>query len=161
MVATDITEHVRLEEQRQQLFDREREARQEAEHLGRMKDEFIAVLSHELRTPLNVITGWTHLLQKHEGDDELKRGLAAIERSVQMQAQLVSDLTDVSRLNLGKVTLAFESLDPAQAVREVVDASRPSTDVSGIELEVGDRPRLAADSGRSVSVSADCLELAQ
>jgi PAS domain S-box-containing protein len=141
-LATDITEHIRLEEQRQQLFDRERVARSEAEHLGRMKDEFIAVLSHELRTPLNVITGWTHILQKHEGNDELKRGLEAIGRSVSMQAQLISDLTDVSRLNLGKVSLAFEPLEPAEIVRGVVNAMRPTIDTSGVTLELEVRPDL-------------------
>ena len=107
-----------------------------------MKDEFIAVLSHELRTPLNVITGWTHILQRHKGSDELMRGLAAIERSVHMQAQLIADLTDVSRLNLGKIALAFEALDPAEAIGEVVDASRPSNDASGIKLHLDIPPNL-------------------
>ena len=141
-VATDISEHIRLEEQRQQLFERERVARSEAENLGRMKDEFIAVLSHELRTPLNVITGWTHILQKRDGNGELKRGLEAIGRSVNMQAQLISDLTDVSRLNLGKVSLAFEPLDPGQIVRDVVNAMRPTIDTSAIGLEVDIQPNL-------------------
>ena len=159
-VAIDVTEHIRLEEQRQQLFDRERGARSEAEHLGRMKDEFIAVLSHELRNPLNVITGWTHILQKHEGNDELKRGLEAIGRSVNMQAQLISDLTDVSRLNLGKVSLAFEPLEPGEIVRGLVSSLRPTIETSGvgIDLEIGlDLPWIQADRYRFQQIVSNLL----
>jgi PAS domain S-box-containing protein len=159
-VAIDVTEHIRLEEQRQQLFDRERGARSEAEHLGRMKDEFIAVLSHELRNPLNVITGWTHVLQKHEGNDELKRGLEAIGRSVNMQAQLISDLTDVSRLNLGKVSLAFEPLEPGEIIRGVVNSLRPTIETSGvgIDLEIGpDLPWIQADRYRFQQIVSNLL----
>jgi len=59
-----------------------------------------------------------------------------------MQAQLISDLTDVSRLNLGKVSLAFEPLDPGQIVRDVVNAMRPTIDTSAIGLEVDIQPNL-------------------
>ena len=159
-VAIDVTEHIRLEEQRQQLFDRERGARREAEHLGRMKDEFIAVLSHELRNPLNVITGWTHILQKHEGNDELKRGLEVIGRSVNMQAQLISDLTDVSRLNLGKVSFAFELLEPGEIVRGVVASLRPTIETSGvgIDLEIGpDLPWIQTDRYRFQQIVSNLL----
>jgi PAS domain S-box-containing protein len=160
LVAADVTEHIRLEERRQQLFEREREARREAEHLSRMKDEFIAVLSHELRTPLNVVTGWTHLLQKEEGSEALKKGLQAIERSVRMQAQLISDLTDVSRLNLGKVSLAFEPLKPGECVRELVSASQASSEASGVEVRLDippELPTIQADRHRFQQIVSNLL----
>jgi CheY-like chemotaxis protein len=59
-----------------------------------------------------------------------------------MQAQLISDLTDVSRLNLGKVSLAFEPLEPGEAVRELVSASQASSDASGVEVRLDIAPEL-------------------
>jgi hypothetical protein len=135
-VVTDISQRVLLERQRQQLLDRERVARGDAEQISRMKDDFIAVLSHELRTPLNAIMGWTHVLQKRGGSEETMRGLNAIQRNGHMQARMISDLLDMSRLNLGKLPLSFDLLDPAEAVASAVNAMRPSIDERGIELDL-------------------------
>ena len=135
-VATDVSQRVALEHQRQQLLDRERSARGEAEQVSRMKDDFIAVLSHELRTPLNAIMSWTHVLRQRGGSPELERGLAAIARNGATQARMISDLLDMSRLNLGKLPLAFETLDPVEEVVASVNAMRPSTDEAGIEIDL-------------------------
>ena len=57
-ISRDISEQKRAEEERNQLLEREREARADAERATQMKDEFLATLSHELSTPLNSIVGW-------------------------------------------------------------------------------------------------------
>ena len=63
-----------------------------------MKDEFLATISHELRTPLNSVLGWLHLLRTGKLDSATSaRGLESIERNVRLQAQLTSDLLDVSK----------------------------------------------------------------
>jgi PAS domain S-box-containing protein len=150
-VATDISERVLLEQQRQHLLDRERVARGEAEQVSRMKDDFIAVLSHELRTPLNAIMGWTHVLQKRGGSEETLRGLAAIERNGHMQARMIADLLDMSRLNLGKLPLSLETFDPADAVVAALNAMRPSVDENANQLIVDINPpyrMIRADSSR-------------
>jgi PAS domain S-box-containing protein len=139
-VATDISERLLIEQQRQQLLDRERVARGEAEQVSRMKDDFIAVLSHELRAPLNAIMGWTHVLQKRGGSEETLRGLAAIERNGHMQARMIADLLDMSRLNLGKLPLSLETLDPAEAIIAALNAMRPSIDENNNELLVDIAP---------------------
>jgi PAS domain S-box-containing protein len=149
-VATDVSQLVKLEEQRRQLLERERVARGEAEQVSRMKDDFIAVLSHELRTPLNAIMGWAHVLQKRGGSEELMRGLAAIERNGQAQARMISDLLDMSRLNLGKLPLVFSMLDPAEAVGSAVNAMRPGAE-GGHDIELRLQPSYApirADASR-------------
>jgi hypothetical protein len=150
-VALDISERVRLEEQRQQLLDRERVARSEAEQVSRMKDDLIAVLSHELRAPLNVIMGWAHLLQKRGASEDIMRGLGIIEHNGRVQAKLITDLLDMSRLNLGKLPLLFEEVDPAEAVAAAIDAMRPAIDESAHELQLTLAPPyrpIHADSAR-------------
>ena len=135
-VATDISQRVALEEQRQQLLDRERGARGEAEQVSRMKDDFIAVLSHELRTPLNAIMSWTHVLRQRGGNDETVRGLAAIERNGTTQARMISDLLDMSRLNMGKLPLTLTLIDPADEVLASVNAIRPADTSRGPAIDV-------------------------
>lgn len=150
-VVTDMSQRILLEQQRQQLLDRERVARADAEQLSRMKDDFIAVLSHELRTPLNAIMGWTHVLQKRGGSEETLRALSAIERNGHMQARMIADLLDMSRLNLGKLPLSFDTLDPAEVVMSAVNAMRPSIDENAIDLRISLDPpyrSIRADSSR-------------
>jgi PAS domain S-box-containing protein len=150
-VVTDVSARMLLEQQRQQLLDRERVARSAAERMSRMKDDLIAVLSHELRTPLNAIMSWTHVLKLRGGSDETIRGLAAIERNGNIQARMISDILDMSRFNLGKMRLSLETVDPAEAVTSAINAMRPSTDAEGhqfvLDFEPPYRP-IRVDSSR-------------
>ena len=89
-IATDISERIAMEEQRQELLASERTARTEAEKANRLKDEFLGNLSHELRTPLNSILLWSQTLQRNPDDPEqLRRGLQAIVRNTMIQTQLI------------------------------------------------------------------------
>src|SRR5262249_14125599 len=73
---------------------------------NRLKDEFLATLSHELRTPLNAIVGWTGLLRTTPYDPaRMSHGLQVIERNARAQAELVSDLLDMSRVIRGTLRL--------------------------------------------------------
>lgn len=136
VVANDVSQRATLEHQRQQMLDRERVARGEAEKVNRMKDTFIAVLSHELRAPLNAIMGWTHVLQKRGGNEDTLRGLNAIERNGHIQARMISDLLDMSRLNLGKLPLTIDHFDTAEAAAAAVSAMRPAIDERDIEVRM-------------------------
>ena len=98
-------------------------ARQAAEEASRLKDEFIAALSHELRTPLQPILGWTEVLRRHTGiDDVTARALEAIRRNVRHQVRLVDDLLDLSRIVHGKLALRFEAFDLREQVRLAAEA---------------------------------------
>jgi PAS domain S-box-containing protein len=123
---TDITIRLQGERLKEQSIEREREARASAEHLNRTKDEFIAVLSHELRSPLNAMMGWAHVLRRRGGDELTMKGLDAIERNGKAQARLISDLLDMSQLNMGKMGLTFAPVDLVEVVRTAVSTLSPS-----------------------------------
>jgi PAS domain S-box-containing protein len=125
-IVLDVTERVELEKHRQQMLDRERSAREEAEKLNRLKDEFLAVLSHELRTPLNPILGWVRLLRSGEcTEGRVPHALAIIEKNTLLQIQLIEDLLDMSRVLQGKLTLEPVPLD----IRAILTSA-----IQGVEL---------------------------
>jgi len=110
-------------------------AREAAESASRLKDQFIAALSHELRTPLQPILGWTEVLRRHRGlDDVTSRALEAIHRNIRQQVRLVDDLLDLSRIVHGKFTLRFETLDLRDAVRAAVEAFEEAANHKGVRL---------------------------
>ena len=114
----DITERKQADEERKQLMAREQAAREEAEAAGRTKDEFLATVSHELRTPLNPILGWSALLRTHSLDEAVSiRALESIERNAKVQAQLIEDILDVSRVITGKLSLDVRPVDLAQVIQ--------------------------------------------
>ena len=116
----DITERREIEMAREELLAAERAARNAAEGMARMKDEFLATLSHELRTPLTTVLGWSELLlQRMEPEHPMRRGMEVIASSAMTQKSLMSDMLDLSSMLLGKVQLEVEVLDLAELVREV------------------------------------------
>nr|WP_315597084.1 response regulator [uncultured Cupriavidus sp.] len=141
-VVSNITDHVNLEHQREQLIEREQAARAAVERLNRMKDDFIAILSHELRNPLNVISVWTHVLSRHIDSEEGRRGLAAVERNIGIQRRLVADLVDVSMLNVGKMRLERERVNPAEVVRGTMDTMQAQAEERHVTLAVELAPTL-------------------
>jgi PAS domain S-box-containing protein len=159
IVATDVSQRAALESQRQQLLERERDARSEAERVSRLKDTFIAVLSHELRSPLNAMVGWTHVLQQRGGSEETMKALAAIERNGRLQARMISDLLDMSRLNLGKLPLSLDRVDPADVIAAAVSAVQSDLDARQIDLRLAVEPvgTLRADSSRLQQVMWNLL----
>lgn len=133
-----LYERVRRDaEERNRLLEAERSAREEAERVNLMKDEFLATLSHELRTPLNAIVGWAQVLrtQGHMNGD-LSEGLAVIERNARIQAQLIDDLLDMSRIISGKIHLEVERVDVQDVVKAAIASVRHSADSKGIALQV-------------------------
>ena len=140
-IGHDVTERKRAEEERLQLA-REQAARREAEDASRMKDHFLATLSHELRTPLNSIIGWAELLNLQSSDDALRRrAVDAIQRNVAIQAQLVSDILDISRINSGAaITLDRRPLAIASVIEAAAEIVGPALDARHIGLAISVPP---------------------
>jgi PAS domain S-box-containing protein len=131
----DITDIKRAEEQRNALLASERAARSDAERAGRMKDEFLATLSHELRTPLNAILGWSQLLRTGRLEQaDFEQGIETVERNAKIQAQLIEDLLDMSRIISGKLRLDVQSVELAPVIDAAIETVRPAADAKGIQL---------------------------
>jgi PAS domain S-box-containing protein len=132
---TDVAEHRQAERQLSQALAREHAARAEAETANRMKDEFLATLSHELRTPLTAMLGWARLLRSGELDtDTAARAVETIESNARLQAQLIEDLLDVSRIILGKLPLGVRPVELALVTEAALDAVRPAAAAKSIRL---------------------------
>jgi signal transduction histidine kinase/ActR/RegA family two-component response regulator len=123
--------------EREDLLTRERAARDEAERLSALKDEFLATLSHELRTPLNAVLGWASMLQRGAKDEEtLKRGLQTIERNARAQGQLIDDLLDMSRIISGTLRLDVQLLEPEKVIEAALATVHPAAAAKRIDLRV-------------------------
>jgi PAS domain S-box-containing protein len=134
-VTTDITELKQIEEARTRLLSLEQGARLKAEEANRTKDEFLATLSHELRTPLTAMLGWTRILRTSKLDEKMsEHALEIIERNATLQAQLIEDLLDVSRIIGGKLRLDIGPVELAPVVQSALDSVRPAADAKSIEL---------------------------
>ena len=128
-IASDATERIKVESEREQLLNSERAARSAAERANRLKDDFLATLSHELRTPLSAIIGWAQILRfgKVFEQENFTEGIEAIERNAKIQTQLIEDLLDVSRITSGKLRLDIQPVDiasVASAAARIIDARR-------------------------------------
>jgi PAS domain S-box-containing protein len=131
----DLTVRMKAEQEREELLRREAAARDEAETASRAKDEFLATLSHELRTPVNAIAGWTRMLLDGTMDPRhTRRALEVIDRNAQLQAQLVEDILDVSRIIGGGLQVDFQRVDVVAVITAALDAVRPTADAKRVTL---------------------------
>ena len=135
--------------ERARLYEAERAARERAEaaraeaeaawrrasEAGRLKDEFLGVVSHELRTPLNAILGWASMLQSGSVRPEsIARAIDTIERNARLQARLVDDLLDASRIISQKLPLSFEPVDLRRVLEHGRDSLAHAAEAKGVEL---------------------------
>jgi signal transduction histidine kinase/CheY-like chemotaxis protein len=115
----------RAHERAARLYDEAKRERGKAEAANRAKDEFLATISHELRTPMTSILGWSSLLI--EGGlppEDVRPALDAIHRSSRVQAELIDDLLDLSRISSGKLQMEPEATDMNDVVATAATALR-------------------------------------
>jgi signal transduction histidine kinase/CheY-like chemotaxis protein len=134
------------------LLNSERSARTDAERANRIKDDFLSTVSHELRTPLNAILGYAQLLRRGAIEkEEFGEGLSVIERNARLQAQIIDDLLDMSRIVSGKLRLDVQSVNLTQVIEAAVATIRPAADAKSIRVQTVLDPRsgiVFGDSGR-------------
>jgi PAS domain S-box-containing protein len=138
-VSTDNTLRRRAEKEREDLLLREREARAESETANRLKDEFLATLSHELRNPLNVVIGYSEILRRSNDSQKhsfVVKAAETIRRNALAQSQLVSDLLDLSRLQMGKLSLERQPVSLSTVINEAIETVAEDIRSKEISLQV-------------------------
>jgi signal transduction histidine kinase/FixJ family two-component response regulator len=106
----------------EQELQREKER---AEAANTAKDRFLATLSHELRTPLTPALMWASgTLQQSDLTPDLRKGLEIICRSIELEARLIDDLLDLTRITRGKLKLRFSVVDAHAVVQQAIEIVR-------------------------------------
>ena len=158
LVVSQITgalNHGRAHEAERKLLEREQAARVEAENATREKDRFLAMLSHELRTPLNPVL----LIASDAAVDpdipaNIREQFDIIRKNVEVEAQLIDDLLDLSRIIHGKLNLKMQTLDAHLVLKDALQTVLEQIESKDIHTTVN----LKAEQH---SISADPVRLQQ
>jgi signal transduction histidine kinase len=156
-----------LREARERLEERVRErtaeltrVNEELQRVDRLKDEFLAIMSHELRTPLTPIIGWSEILKERELPVErLYQGVEIIKRNAELEAHLVDEVLDASRIVTGKLKFELESVELTDILRLLVQSWIPITVAKGVTLvsDVQDSVRVRGNAQRLQQVFTNLL----
>lgn len=134
-LASLIASQVAFAVERTQAEVQARRSEAAAAEANRLKDEFLATLSHELRTPLNAILGWVQMLQAGAVSPErLRHAIEVIGRNTTLQARLIEDILDVSRIISGKLEVERTPILLAPLIDTVVSGMTPAAQAKHIEL---------------------------
>lgn len=153
---TRLCDHAAIAISNSQLFA-------EVEEANKAKSEFVSLVSHELKTPMTSIRGYTDLLtQGSVGPvNEFQMNfLGTIRSNVDRMATLVSDLTDVSRIESGRLYLEFSALSLADAIAEVVRSVKGQIEEKNQTLEVNlseELPNVWGDYNRTIQILSNLI----
>jgi signal transduction histidine kinase len=118
---------------------------------NRAKDVFLATLSHELRTPLTPVVGWIKLLRSGNLDSKsIVQALDAIERNAWLQARLIDDLLDTSRIATGKLQFEPRPTDLNSAVKAALETILATAASRNIDLSIDLSPATLVVMGEPV-----------
>jgi two-component system CheB/CheR fusion protein len=137
-VSRDVTQ---LRSTSEQLVWRERElinAKEVAEAANRAKDRFLAVLSHELRTPLTPVLTTLQILQRRPEieREELRESLELIRRNIELEARLIDDMLDLTRISTGKLELHRSNVDAHDTILQAVQTVASELQAKGVLLKM-------------------------
>ncbi|PYJ89353.1 MAG: hypothetical protein DME70_02255 [Verrucomicrobia bacterium] len=134
-LAEELAHRAALAVENAGLYKSAQKARAESERANRAKDSFLAMLSHELRTPLTpVLTSVLSLEQAEDLPDELRASLQMIRRNVELEARLIDDLLDLTRISKGKVQLNLEEVDAHLLLRSALEICQADIEKKNLAL---------------------------
>ena len=108
----------------------------EAETASRYKSQFLANVSHEIRTPLNIILGFAEILEDRVRDEKERQYAASIQGSGRTLLTLINDILDLSKIEAGKLELAFTAVDVADIVNEISQMFGDTIRAKGLSLSI-------------------------
>ena len=128
------------------------ETKNAAEAASRAKTEFLANMSHELRTPLNAIIGFSEILKQEPlgplGHASYRDYVRDVYESGIHLLRIINDILDLSKIEVGKLTLSETPVDPREVIESCMRIVRERADNGGIALVAEmtpDLPTLNAD----------------
>ena len=126
-----------------------------AEAANAAKDQFLANLSHELRTPLTPVLIWAGgTVNQPDLPPEIAEGLQMVCRNVELEARLIDDLLDLTRITRGKLQLDVRTADAHELLRHAIDIVRNDIETRRLTLDL----RLEA---KSHAISVDSPRVQQ
>jgi PAS domain S-box-containing protein len=141
--------------ERQRVQEALARAHREAQAANEAKDRFLATLSHELRTPLTPVLAVLSRLETDRGLLGHADGLATIRRNVELEARLIDDLLDLTRIASGKLELHRREVDAREVVEHALSTVRGELEARELRLDVAlaaEDHRLWADPPRLTQV---------
>jgi signal transduction histidine kinase len=136
---------------------------QAAQLADESKSQFITIVTHELKIPMTSIRGYADLIRQGTvgpvTDGQLQF-LDTIRNNVDRMAELVSDLSDISRIDTGRLKIEIEALAINDYIRETVANLRPQFEKKNQQVEIGlseDLPMVMADRARLVQILTNLL----
>src|SRR5256886_9081992 len=101
------------------------------------KDQFLALLSHELRNPLSPVIAMVAELEAHLADSaEVRQALDVIRRNVELEARLIDDLLDITRIAKGKLKLSLEPVSVHNVLQRALEICREEISQKALEIEL-------------------------
>jgi PAS domain S-box-containing protein len=127
-----VINDISLRKREEQELER---ARDEALNASRAKDDFLAALSHELRTPLNpVLLVASDAANNPQLPDETRADFEMIRRNVELEARLIDDLLDLTRISRGKLSLEKRPLDVRVVLQDAIAIVQSDAKIKQISL---------------------------
>ena len=121
-LAEELAQRAGLALDNSALYKAAQQAKEQAEQANRAKDQFLAMLSHELRTPLSPVLSTVSLLESDESTpSHVRAALQMIHRNVELEARLIDDLLDLTRVSKGKLQLNLEVVDAHALIRSALE----------------------------------------
>jgi PAS domain S-box-containing protein len=161
-VCMDITQRKLTQYEREQLLQREKTARAEAERANRSKDDFLAVVSHELRTPLTPVLLTASILESDPHvPARVRADVQTIRRNVEMEARLIDDLLDLTRITRGKLKLEPHVIDLHEIIHRAIEICCRDAKLRLIVQLEASRRHVRADPGRVQQVLWNLLNNAR
>ncbi len=111
-------------------------AKQEAEVANSFKSEFLANMSHEIRTPMNAILGMTELTLAGKLAPEQRKCLETVQSSSELLLTLINDILDLSKIEAGKLELAYRPFTTDTVIAAVIGLLQPGAEEKGLTLAV-------------------------